>query len=594
MSEAGKSKKKCRQYNVEYLKYGFIPAPSNQQLPQCLLCEKVFSNEAMKPSRLNEHLTKAHPDKADKNLSFFQSLRDNLQKRPTLSRMFYNASQQNTDGLRASYNISLLIAKSGKPHTIGEELILPAVSEVLSTVLHKSPHDIIKTIPLSNNSVQRRIDEMAENVEDVLCSILRTTDFALQLDESTLPGNESLLLAYVRFIKDERLTQELLFARQLKSDTKGESIFHVVEQFFKDKEIPLTNILACATDGAPSMTGRYRGCVAYLKKAVPNVFTIHCVIHRQHLVAKNLSDRLHKSLHTVITAVNKIKVHALNERLFRELCVENDEDFDRLLLHTEVRWLSKGNCVKRFYNLFDTVVEFFEDKNALLSGELKEIRHDIAYLSELFAKFNEVNLQLQGNEVNLIKAKSVIATFISKLTLFKRNIGRRELYQFPSLSELEEKGGIQDDDLQVFCDHLDMLHKDMSERYQDLLLMEIPDWVINPFSDPEVDGVVEEQLIELQNDIELKPKFKKSYQEFWLQKEISDRYPALWTVVKKLLVAFPTSYLVERGFSVVIQLLSKQRNRLQITERGDLRLLLSDLKPDIGKLVSLHQAHPSH
>ena len=91
-----------------------------------------------------------------------------------------------------------------------------------------------------------------------------------------------------------------LFARQLETDTKGESIFRVVEQFFKDKEIPLTNILSCATDGAPSMTGRYRGFVAYLKKAVPNVFTIHCVIHRQHLVAKNLSDRLHKPLDTVI------------------------------------------------------------------------------------------------------------------------------------------------------------------------------------------------------------------------------------------------------------------------------------------------------
>jgi hypothetical protein len=46
--------------------------------------------------------------------------------------------------------------------------------------------------------------------------------------------------------------------------------------------------------------------------------------------------------------------------------------------------------------------------------------------------------------------------------------------------------------------------------------MEIPDWVINAFSDSEEVGVVEEELIELQNDIELKPKFKKLYQEFWL------------------------------------------------------------------------------
>jgi hypothetical protein len=77
--------------------------------------------------------------------------------------------------------------------------------------------------------------------------------------------------------------------------------------------------------------------------AVPDVFTIHCVIHRQHLVAKQLSDRLHNSPQTVITAVNTIESQALNDRLCRMLCDENDEHFERLLLHTEVRWLSKGN-----------------------------------------------------------------------------------------------------------------------------------------------------------------------------------------------------------------------------------------------------------
>ena len=63
----------------------------------------------------------------------------------------------------------------------------------------------IKAIPLSDSSVQRRVDEMAENVEDALCNMLRTTWFSLQFDEATLPGNESLLLAYVRFVKDESL-----------------------------------------------------------------------------------------------------------------------------------------------------------------------------------------------------------------------------------------------------------------------------------------------------------------------------------------------------------------------------------------------------
>ena len=111
----------------------------------------------------------------------------------------------------------------------------------------------------------------------------------------------------------------------------------------RKKSIPLTNIISCATDCALSMVGCHRRFLSYLKKAVPKVLTGHCVIHRQHLVANNLSEKIHESLSTVITAVNKIKANALNPRLFHQLCFENDEDFQCLLLYTEVRWLSKGN-----------------------------------------------------------------------------------------------------------------------------------------------------------------------------------------------------------------------------------------------------------
>ncbi|CAH2015830.1 unnamed protein product [Acanthoscelides obtectus] len=143
-----------------------------------------------------------------------------LVKRPRLDRMFASTSQRNDDGLRASYNISLLIAKSRKPHTIGEKLILPAVEEVLKTVLHKPASDIIKRIPLSNNTVERRIDEMSCDIESFLCNYLQTTHFSIQLDESTLPDNAALLLAYVRFIMNQEIYEELLFARTLIIDTK--------------------------------------------------------------------------------------------------------------------------------------------------------------------------------------------------------------------------------------------------------------------------------------------------------------------------------------------------------------------------------------
>ena len=249
---------------------------------------------------------------------------------------------------------------------------------------------------------------------------------------------------------------------------------------------------------------------------MPGVLTVHCVIHRQNLVAKNISGRLHDLLNTVMRTVNTIKARAFNSKLFRQLCAENDEKFEQLQLHSEVRWLFKGNCLRRFYSLFSTVVEFFQALDDSVSLELISIKADIAYLSDIFMKFNEIDLQLQGNLVNLIKVKSTVQAFIFKLDLYKRNLGRHELFPFPSLFELYKESAVPDNNLQEYCSHLDQLHKNMTSRFQDTFSLEVPDWVIYPPHESSLEGagVLEEELISLQNGIEMRPKLSNSYQDF--------------------------------------------------------------------------------
>jgi len=52
--------------------------------------------------------------------------------------------------------------------------------------------------------------------------------------------------------------------------------------------------------------------------------------------------------------------------------------------------------------------------------------------------------------------------------------------------------------------------------------------------------------------------------------------------------------MVERGFSAVTNLLTKKRERLQITNRGDLGMLLTKIEPNINEILAKHQPHPSH
>lgn len=296
----------------------------------------------------------------------------------------------------------------------------------------------------------------------------------------------------------------------------------------------------------------------------------------------------------VISAVNRIRSSCLKDRLFRQLCDEKDGEYNRLLLHTEVRWLSRGACLTRFYELFETVLSFFADEDVALRDMLQHRQADIAYLADLYEKFNAMNLQLQVGNLNLMKTKSVISAFVSKLALYKRNISRREVCQFPKLAELKRCPDPCDQDIEVYSEHLQMLHEELKRRFHDVLSMVVPNWVIDPLaSDEDAELHLQEELVELQSNDELKPRLRQGYAAFWLQKQIPILYPRLWYVVKRLLIAFPSSSLVDRCFSVVTDLLTKKRNRLQVVNRGDLRLRVTGIEPDIEKLARLHGRHHS-
>jgi hypothetical protein len=117
----------------------------------------------------------------------------------------------------------------------------------------------------------------------------------------------------------------------------------------------------------------------------------------------------------------------------------------------------------------------------------------------------------------------------------------------------------------LFSQHLETLKQEFTNRFPNVLNIIIPDWVLEPFSNLQTAELsLQEELIELSTNEELKLKLKNGYQEFWLQRQIPVLYSALWAASKKFFIAFSSSYLIERGFRVVSNLLTKKRNRLSI------------------------------
>lgn len=84
-----------------------------------------------------------------------------------------------------------------QPHIIGEKLVKSAVLDMVRTIigdvaLKKKKK---KKIPLSDNTINRRIQEMSGDIkEQVVAAIKESEKFSLQLDESTDASDDAQLL----------------------------------------------------------------------------------------------------------------------------------------------------------------------------------------------------------------------------------------------------------------------------------------------------------------------------------------------------------------------------------------------------------------
>ena len=85
------------------------------------------------------------------------------------------------------------------------------------------------------------------------------------------------------------------------------------------------------------------------------------------------------SLDIIIKYINKIKRNSLHERMLKSLCEDNNEDYDKLLLHTAVRWLSKGKYCIRFHKLYNTILLNMKEHDNIIYSKLIYIKYLVLY-----------------------------------------------------------------------------------------------------------------------------------------------------------------------------------------------------------------------
>ena len=174
-----------------------------------------------------------------------------------------------------------------------------------------------------------------------------------------------MLFAYVRYVHQEEVHEDMLCVLSLPIKTTATKLFKSLNDYIS-KKLKWSYCVGICKDGAAAMTGHLTKLVARIKEVASECESTHCIIHREMLATKKMLPDLKRVLDYVVKIINYIKARALNSRLFKQLCEEMDKH-KHLLLYTEIRWLSCGKSLARVFELREPLERFLSEKKSPLT-----------------------------------------------------------------------------------------------------------------------------------------------------------------------------------------------------------------------------------
>nr|XP_023701213.1 SCAN domain-containing protein 3-like [Paramormyrops kingsleyae] len=607
-----------RSFNDDWTeKYAFIMPTFRNASPVCLICSETVA--VAKEYNLRHHHNTKH---SNFKVSYPEQSEARQRKIATLKSAYSRASgiitRTLTDQERvtcASLQAAWVLCRHNRPFTESEVL-----KECMITVLEELAPDksmdriiaSVKQVPLSASTNAHRVHVLAEQVQKaVIDGVKEAKYFSLAIDESTDNTDISQLCVFVRYFDGKDFREEQLALLPLEDNTTADIIFGKLEDFFKSHGLPLDKINLTVTDGAPAMIGKNKGLVSRIKTVTPKTNALHCIIHQSVLCAK-LSGELKEVMEKTMKIINHIRgTSSTQHRLFRKFVLESQASHDDLLLHNDVRWLSKGKALERFVELRAQVVDFLKQSKSKAAADHLCVMQDtlyvcnVAFSTDIFSHLNTLNLQLQGKGKSVVDLVEKLDAFGNKLDLFHADLLSGRLLHFNTLKTVGE--GNVTDKMKTF---ITQLKDNFSARFDDFFISrDVIGFVRDPFTIspsgefstnavkmlPLDEAAIQSQLAEIQAASDMKAALRgaESLSAFWVS--CPETYDTLKTLAMYVLTMFGSTYTCEAAFSKMNSIKTHKRNRLSTQSLEDcLRISLTAAKPDVKKLVSEGKCNFSH
>lgn len=282
----------------------------------------------------------------------------------------------------------------------------------------------------------------------------------------------------------------------------------------QEYQLDFKSVIGLCTDGAPAMMGKHVGLAKRMSNvANENFESSHCILHRGALASKKMSPILNETLELSVKIINNIRANALHSRIFSLICEEMGSEHDSLLLHAEIRWLSRGKTLSRLFALRKELCIYFEEyirenkekvttrkskkgekyveppplPEEIFLAKLNEVNwlSTLAYLVDIFSFLNELNLKSQGREMNVFVFWNRIEGFKKKLVNWKNEVEafKSNFESFSSTNDLlSENESFLEYIQPIVCNHLQELISHFDKGFPargDPRKSHL--WIINPF-----------------------------------------------------------------------------------------------------------------
>ena len=251
---------------------------------------------------------------------------------------------------KAEIRTALYVAEHGTNASVDH------LGEVISALDPKS--SILKDLKIHRTKCSGMINHiLGPMVHEQLLADMKNSYFSLIIDESTDVSDKQCLGVMVKyFSKTQKKVVTTLYRLIELESTTADAITEAILQALEQDKLPVGRLVGIGVDGASAMVGRHHSVSTLLAEKVPHLIVVRCLCHSLHLAASAACALFPRHLdYMVRESHNWFSQSPKRQREYTALykAMNDGKTNQKIPKVAETRWLSRGAAVEKVLEQYE-------------------------------------------------------------------------------------------------------------------------------------------------------------------------------------------------------------------------------------------------